>query len=795
MNILVDGQTLGTPEINRGIGVYFRNVFNNMVKQSYEHNWYVTLANPNAIKYLDPWVSKRVKIISSPEFAPGSDFERTDRFTDRYREVIEEYKIDLFWIPNPMMVNVLFPNKELGCPVFATMYDLIPAIMPVKEWPPAVQTEYDRRLQYIKNEKVSLLCISEATRKDFKKYVGEVPVMEVTFLAADSRLFYKKRKTGGLSDTPNIVFTGGFDYRKNIDGALETLKKAKDKYKGTILETIKFYIICKCDDDTREWFGTKLKKMGLDKNVVLTGFVSDEELADYYANADVFFFPSLYEGFGLPIIEAMLGGAYILSADNSSLPEVCGGHAILGAAADTDGLADKLYQALKNAEQESAGDKNIRQDYACDFTWEDTAMKTLKSFLQAEDANPEAAGRKKIAIVSPWPNQRTGIATYVYKMMPYLGQYFEIDLFVDRTCEKGIELLENQFGALFDIEDLDKYHEKYYQIIYHIGNNSQYHTRIYEYMRKYPGIAEIHDFVLQQFFYYGYFMKNKEKEFLETLEQGYGSEGREYFEKIKTNKSLKDSDMDRQKFPMCHAVQNNSKAVIFHNHWSQDQMKHKDNVYVVPLAAFEKEAIPEEKKEKLKEGFRNRFGITDELVVGCFGFVNENKRPDKMLHAAAQLIRKGCRIKLIYFGECNMPKLSELIRKNEMGQHIHMAGYLNHEEYEAALDMTDIIINLRYPTMGEASATLCEAFKYGKPVLVSQINQYLEYPDEVCWKVPVGRYEVQILKEMIAYLADHEEARLALGNNAKAYADEVLNGEKIAGMYHKAIHTIGRGGM
>lgn len=792
MNILVDGQTLETPEVNRGIGVYFKNVLNSMIKQSYEHNWYITLSDKSAVKNLDSWVSNRITVITSEKFTSGSDFQRTDAYTAELQKVVEQYNIDMIWLPNPMMVNVLFPNKSFDCPIFTTMYDLIPQVMPVKEWSNEVREEYSRRLQFIKNEKIRLLCISESTKRDFIKYVGEVPYMEVTFLGADSKLFYRPRKKGGLSNTPNIVFTGGFDYRKNLSGAIEILKRAKDKYKNSVLDNLMLYLICSCDETTKALFTTRLKEMGLEKNVCLTGFVSNYELADYYANADVFFFPSLYEGFGLPILEAMLGGAYVLSADNSSLPEICGNYALLGNVEDTDKMADLLYQSLENTRKESLEDKLERQNYAYNFSWEETAKKTLKIFESVSYSELEIEEKKKIALVTPWPNQRSGIANYVFSLLPYLSKYYSIDIFADFSSEKGCVLLDNNYGEVFEVKELDERHGIYREIIYHIGNNSIYHTRIYEYMLKYPGIAEVHDYVLQPFFYYSYMAKGEKEKFLQALESGYGLAGREYFEKVSKREIRTDDDMDIERFPMSHTVWANAKATIYHNHWSRDKMRTTERVYVIPHASFDKKGVPEDKKYLVREEFKQKYGIKDEIIVGCFGFVNENKRPDKILYAVSALINEGYKIKLIYFGKNNMNLLTDIVAQQNMGQNVIITGYLNSEQYEVGLEMTDIVINLRYPSMGEASGTLCEAFQYGKPVLVSHVNQYTEYPDEVCWKVPVGKYEIPIIQGMIAYLIDHVEVKRALGNNAKSYAESALSCDKIARMYYNVIESVNK---
>lgn len=782
MNILVDGQTLESAEINRGIGVYFKNVLNNMVKQSYEHNWYITVSSVDFLRVLDPWVFNRFTPVVNNAFAPNADFERTTEFSKQIKSAIEEMDIDVLWIPNPLMVNVLFPNEVLDCKVFATVYDLIPYIMPIKEWSNEVKQEYNRRLTYIKQNNINLICISEATKNDIVKSIGSMNTC-VTFLAADSKLFYRKRLRDGISDEPYIVFTGGFDYRKNIYGAIEAFKKSTKLYSGTVMDKVSMYIVCKCSEDDQIKFYNRVKKMGMEGRIKLTGYISDQELSDLYGNSDVFFFPSLYEGFGLPILEAMLGGAFILSADNSSLPEVCGDHAILCNADDTEEMAEKLYLAFQKASQEAAEEKQKRQEYALEFSWEKTAMSTLDYFgCSMKRGLPNI--KEKIAVVTPWPNQKTGIANYMYKLVPYLSEFFDIDIFVDK--KKKNDYVNNEYGNLYDIEKLDVLHNHYKKIIYEIGNNSDFHKKIYEYSLKYRGIAEIHDYILHPFFYHAYFLQNKFAEYRDALELGYGEKGLQHYNNVKNG--IENSN--EMEFPMSHTLYNSSKATIFHNHWSKDQIN-SEHVFVIPLACFDREVFQDGIKKTLSENLSRKIAKKDnEIIIGCFGFVNTNKRPEKVIDAIMALIKKDYKIKLIFFGQANDDNIFHMIKSKKMHANVFVTGYLEEGEYEVGLETCDIVVNLRYPSMGESSGTLCEAFKYGKPVLVSNINQYREFPDEVCWKVDVGDFEVSLLETMLEYLINNVDVRNALGTNAMAYADTVLNPENIAKQYYEIINKL-----
>ena len=125
-----------------------------------------------------------------------------------------------------------------------------------------------------------------------------------------------------------------------------------------------------------------------------------------------------------------------------------------------------------------------------------------------------------------------------------------------------------------------------------------------------------------------------------------------------------------------------------------------------------------------------------------------------------------------------------------MSDHVIVTGYLEDNEYELGLDMTDIIINLRYPSMGESSATLSDAFMHKKPVIVSALNQYLEFPDSTCWKLPVydnEEYEAEHLCWMLQRLVNDEDLREKMGDNAQKYAKRNLSLDMIAKKYYEVI--------
>ena len=782
MNILVDGQTFMTPDINRGIGVYFKNVFNYMVKQSFIDSWYVVVSRPETLQVLDPWVLEKVHIICNEYFEPTIDYSRTEKYTEALESFIEEFNIDVYWNPNPLMVNVLFPAKNLNCHMTTTLYDLIPLIIP-QGWNDSITGEYMRRIEFLRENPVTSFCISGYTKKDVEKYIGKGNHHSI-LLAADSGLFYKSVKKGHQhTKRYKILYTGGMNDRKNLFGALEAFALFCEKYKDVELAQLsEFILVCSLTEEERKKLDKKLKELKISDRVVLTGFVSNERLAELYQSCDLFFFPSRYEGFGLPILEAMLAGAYVLSANNSSLPEVVGNHGMFCDADDVHDMAGKLYVALQKSLNESQKAKRKRQEYALSFSWEKTARETLEIMRGAKAISE----KKKIALVTPWPNQKTGIANFEFKLLPYLSKYFEIDVFIDDTIVKPDKLEKNPYGKLFSIKELDVRIEDYKKVIYEIGGNADFHVEIYKKLKKYGGIAEVHDFILLHFFNWAFY-KNGEKEiYQQALVDAYGKEeGEKLFSLTKKNFA----SIDDKKFTMAESIVNISDKTIFHNQWSVNQLSKKENVAVIPLACFNKEQITEQEKKNSQEKIKKLLNDQNEVLIGCFGFVNINKRPYVIIDAVKQLIADGYNVKLCFFGkESEGLELNKYIKKAGLDKAVYVTGYLERSEYITGLERTDIVVNLRYPSMGESSGPLCEAFKYGKPVLVSNNNQYKEYPDEVCWKVPIDDSETVVLTAMLEQLIIDKKTRFVLGDNARKYAEKVLSPERIAGYYAELLN-------
>jgi glycosyltransferase involved in cell wall biosynthesis len=168
-----------------------------------------------------------------------------------------------------------------------------------------------------------------------------------------------------------ILYTGTLEPRKNIVGILESYSMLLDEFKNEyslVLAGGKGWL----DDEIEN----KLNELK-DLNIVRTGYVEDDDLPALYSGATLFIYPSFYEGFGMPPLEAMACGTPVITSNNSSLPEVVGNAGIMVDAKDTRSLTKNIEKVLKSKKlQSEMSKKGLKQ--AKNFSWEKSAKKLLE---------------------------------------------------------------------------------------------------------------------------------------------------------------------------------------------------------------------------------------------------------------------------------------------------------------------------------------------------------------------------------------------------------------------------------
>jgi glycosyltransferase involved in cell wall biosynthesis len=171
------------------------------------------------------------------------------------------------------------------------------------------------------------------------------------------------------ADKPYLLFIGRLEKRKNIEGIVEAYEILKEKYN----------IAHKLVLVGKPGFGFSRDAMSrvLRKNIIFTGFVSEKEKYNLLQNADVFLFPTFYEGFGLPVLEAQSAGVPAVTSNISSLPEVGGDGVMYCDPHDPKSIADAVYKVISN---QGLKDDIIKKGYenVLRFSWSKCAEQIKK---------------------------------------------------------------------------------------------------------------------------------------------------------------------------------------------------------------------------------------------------------------------------------------------------------------------------------------------------------------------------------------------------------------------------------
>lgn len=197
------------------------------------------------------------------------------------------------------------------------------------------------------------------------------PGIDEAFVRPDNGAIDRVRKKFGI-DKSYILYVGKFEPQKNIIRMVEAFKKVARNEEVCLVMAgpVNWYYFIVLE---------KIKQLGISDDVVFTDFIEDEDMAALYSGASAFVFPSLYEGFGLPLLEAMACGVPIVTSHVCSIPEVVDDSAYFADPCSADDIADKVLRCLTDDEQRRnlihAGRRRSQS-----FSWKNTALKTIDAY-------------------------------------------------------------------------------------------------------------------------------------------------------------------------------------------------------------------------------------------------------------------------------------------------------------------------------------------------------------------------------------------------------------------------------
>jgi glycosyltransferase involved in cell wall biosynthesis len=627
-----------------------------------------------------------------------------------------------------------------------TLYDFIPLIFRDRylDPEPVSRAAYFARLGLLRRADHAL-AISEQTARDAVEHLG-IPESRVTVIDCGvsdrfSSLVGSRQEAQDelRRDFPRlregfVLYVGGDDPRKNMLGAI-------DGYALLSPETRRSHqlvIACRLSQARAEELTAYAGEHGIDRtDVLFTGFVSDSQLAALYRSCALFLFPSLYEGAGLPILEAMSCGAPVAASATSSIPEILGDLDATFDPADPADLARCLERVLTGtAELETLRERSRRRVEL--YTWNRVAERTIEGYersLEAPAPPVSRRSRKRLALVTPWPPQWSGVATHSRRLVEELRAHADIDV-IAPTPENGTvydRALEPEGVGLFTASEFDWLQgvRDYDRVLYTLGG-SPFHVHAFEFLMRRPGAVLAHDVRLL-----GLYMAVQQQRhtldpawLLERLREMYGHRVSDWelrhvwAPEVYVGKGIF----------MTREIQEHAEQLIVHSEHQRDILRIEapadaPQAHVVPHGVPVPDARPRpdayrhEGPRIVTLGIVSSVAKQTPLLMSAFAHVLATM-PDATLEVVGEI------------ADSERDQLSAMLVDLGIEGPVRLHGRAEKEEYWEVLQSADLAVQLRSPFNAGASGAVSDCIAARVPVIVTGIGWLTELPPDVVLPVP-----------------------------------------------------------
>ncbi len=371
----------------------------------------------------------------------------------------------------------------------------------------------------------------------------------------------------------------------------------------------------------------------------------------------------------------------------------------------------------------------------------------------------------RVAYFSPLPPARSGIADYSEALLESLRPLAEVAVFSEPGPPAD--------AARFDIA------------LYQVGNNG-HHAFVYEEALRHPGVVAMHECNLHHLMTELTIRRGDWDAYVDECEYNGGAPARAFAERVRKLEVGPDYDG----LPMTRRLLERARGVVVHSHFMESQVRaagFAGPIAVIPHGAW----IPQADRH----AYRDKLGIeADVPLIGIFGHLKPYKRIAESLRALRRLVKVEPRARVILVGEPHPDfPLEAMIRAMGLAANVRVLGFTPIGEFTGYIAACDIVLNLRWPTVGESSGTMLRAMGLGRPVVVSEIGSFAEFPEDVCLKVPVGAGEEDLIFEYLNLLVGQPEVGRELGARARGYVAERCNWAAVARQYADFLECVVQG--
>ncbi len=371
----------------------------------------------------------------------------------------------------------------------------------------------------------------------------------------------------------------------------------------------------------------------------------------------------------------------------------------------------------------------------------------------------------RIALVSPMPPSKSGIADYSAALAGPLSELADVAVI---SCEDGH----------FDPARFDA-------LVYQLGNNP-YHSFVYDLALNYPGVAVLHEPNLHHLIVDRTIVRGDWDGYLKEAEYDGGPAA---LARARRARAL-ETGPDYDGVPMIRRLLERSRAVVVHSHYVEEAVRQAGfagPVGCIPHGAW----IPQVDRMV----YRHRLGLDETApLVGVFGFLKPYKRIAESLRAFRRLVRLEPTAKMILVGEAHPDfPVTPLINRLGLRANVRMLGFTPIDDFAGYMAACDVVLNLRYPTLGESSGSLLRALGLGRAVVVSDVGSFRELPDDICLKTPAGDGEEETLFEFLNLLVSRPSFARGMGERARQWVERECRWEHVAQRYAAFLADVAAG--
>jgi glycosyltransferase involved in cell wall biosynthesis len=372
-----------------GVGTYIRNVVRTLGRLDHETT-YIPIGSPDKVKEIGPLPANFHGVaLAEPE--------RSLMGYQEFRAVVKRLDCDLVHIPNLFSIP-----RGLSCPYVMTVHDILEHLSRAREQTGAWRSLYFQLTKRVLSGAARIFAVSNFTKLETEKLFNIPPGrIEVVYNAIDERLLHGHARPSDRQllveryqvTYPFLLYAGRISPHKNVVRMIEAFSALKTELERDHLFPDLKLIIIGDDVSGNPDLRRTVIRSGVQNDVRFLGFVPIEVLHTFYDAAKIFVFPSLYEGFGLPPLEAMAHGTPVVTSNVSSLPEVVGNAAVLVHPENVFEIMRALHRVLLDQPlRDKMRERGCRQ--AAKFSWEKSVRRIMDVYREvlSPEGNAEASG-------------------------------------------------------------------------------------------------------------------------------------------------------------------------------------------------------------------------------------------------------------------------------------------------------------------------------------------------------------------------------------------------------------------